>query len=234
MSATADVQISRFINRFLVRGDEQWPDDANKLRLSQVAFELLRSSCHISLSFINTLANIQHPSPASFPNRATQDNLDFWFFVPVRVQVKCNDHKAHVSSKGRSQMNPLNYLHLTGPEVDIRGSKVAVHYLLRHGDTDESVAVVFNFQDGRWKKVVEEPIVRLKNAYRDCNSAHLGRDPIYLQMAILNSVLRWWNNSLNSFDDQLISYVRNLSFCGVLSFLMLTCRPRKKTCFDRT
>ncbi|KAF2678699.1 hypothetical protein K458DRAFT_348121 [Lentithecium fluviatile CBS 122367] len=136
----------------------------------------------------------------------TQENLDFWFFVPVRVQVQCSDQKAHVSPKSKSQMNPLNYLHLTGPEVDIRGSKIAVHYQFRREDVDESVAVVFNFQDGRWKKVVEEPIARLKNAYRDCDSAHLKRDPIYLQMAILNSVLRWWNNSLNSFDDQLISY----------------------------
>ncbi|KAK4197912.1 hypothetical protein QBC40DRAFT_284633 [Triangularia verruculosa] len=199
-----------FINRDLVRGNEPWPDDANRLRLSQAAFLLLRSNCHLSPSFVNALANLQHPSPAGFPSQAAESSPNFWFFVPVRVQVQCSDSAVHVGSKSKSQMNPLNYLHLVGPNVDIRGSKIAVNYLFRYADADESMAVVFNFQDGRWKKVVEEPIIRLRNSYKECTSAPMSRDPIYLQMAILNSVLRWWNNSLNSFDDQLISYEEDL------------------------
>jgi hypothetical protein len=112
-------------------------------------------------------------------------------------------------------MNPLNYLHLVHPDVDIRGSKIAVYYLF-NTETDQAFSVVFNFQDGRWKKVVEEPILRLRDIYRGCDSASLGRDPVYLQTAILNSVLRWWNNSLNSFNDQLIAYVRLLYSHGGL------------------
>lgn len=138
--------------------------------------------------------------------------------MPIRVQVQCADKSAHASSKAKSQMNPLNYLHLAGPDVDIRWSKVAVYYRFSH-HPDKSFAIVFNFQDGRWKKVVEEPIVRLKDAYKDCDSPDIGRDPIYLQMAILNCVLRWWNNSLNSFNDQMISHVRH-STC-VFTFLLL-------------
>ncbi|PMD22291.1 hypothetical protein NA56DRAFT_98631 [Hyaloscypha hepaticicola] len=104
-------------------------------------------------------------------------------------------------------MNPLNYLHLAHPDgdIDIRGSKIAVYYTF-NPDTEQAFSFVFNFQDGRWKKVVEEPILRLREMYRGCNSVDLGRDPIYLQTAILNSVLRWWNNLLNSFNDQLIAY----------------------------
>ncbi|KAH7157288.1 hypothetical protein B0J13DRAFT_167676 [Dactylonectria estremocensis] len=139
-----------------------------------------------------------------FPSQAAHTNLSFWFFLPIRVQVKCRDPKAHI--KGKSQMNPINYLHLDGPNVDVRGSKIALHFWADGEDRGSTKAVVFNFQDGRWKRVVEEPIFRLRDSYQDCQSWRLGRDPIHLQMAIFNSALRWWNNSLSSVDDQLITY----------------------------
>jgi hypothetical protein len=104
-------------------------------------------------------------------------------------------------------MNPINYLHLDAPNVDVRGSKIALHFWVDGGGRGSPKAVVVNFQDGRWKRVVEEPIFRLRDSYQDCESRRLGRDPIYLQMSVFNSALRWWNNSLSSVDDQLIAYV---------------------------
>ncbi|KAF2466885.1 uncharacterized protein BDR25DRAFT_327593 [Lindgomyces ingoldianus] len=109
-------------------------------------------------------------------------------------------------------MNPANYLHLPQVrpvKVDIRGSKIAVYYLFRT-TTKHASALVINFQDGRWKKIVEEPMVRLRDIYRDCDNRDFGRDPFGLQIAVLVSVLRWWNNSLNSFNDQLIAYEETL------------------------
>ncbi|KAF4331823.1 hypothetical protein FBEOM_14404 [Fusarium beomiforme] len=103
-------------------------------------------------------------------------------------------------------MNPINYLHLDGPNVDVRGSKIALHFWAHGADGGSPKAVVFNFQDGRWKRVVEEPIFRLRDSYQDCQSPRLARDPIHLQMSVFNSALRWWNNSLSSVDDQLITY----------------------------
>lgn len=103
-------------------------------------------------------------------------------------------------------MNPLNYLHLSQPEVDIRGSKIAIYFVF-NSDTGISSTLVFNFQDGRWRKIVEEPIARLKEVFGGCQKSGFGRDPIYIQSVILTSALRWWNNALNSFNDQLIFYV---------------------------
>ena len=119
--------------------------------------------------------------------------------------------KKHIpSSAGKSQMNPLNYLHLSKHEVDVRGSQIAIYFRYNR-DTEKSSTIVFNFQDGRWKRVVEEPILRIKEILggdcRDCSA----RDPFYTQAVFLTSVLRWWNNALNSFNDQLIAYVRNAS-----------------------
>jgi hypothetical protein len=111
-----------------------------------------------------------------------------------------------MSSKGKRQMNPLNYLHLLDPDVDIRGSKIAVNYRV-DAQTGQASSLVFNSQDGRWKKIVGEPILRLREFYQGSSDSKIGSDPIYLQMAIMSSVLRWWNNALNSFNDQLIAYV---------------------------
>lgn len=141
-------------------------------------------------------------------------------FIPVRIQVESlgslSDHVASGSdtaqrrayrSKIGGQMNPRNYLHLPQSGVDIRGSKIAVVFRFKNG-TRQSSALVFNFFDGRWKKIIEEPIKRFKEALSSCADSLHGCDPIYLQAAILTSTLRWWNNSINSFNDQLIAYVR--------------------------
>lgn len=110
-------------------------------------------------------------------------------------------------------MNPLNYLHLPQPSVDVRGSKIAIYYLFNR-KMKHALTLVFNFQDGRWKKVVEDPLFRIRDAYRSCDDKDFGRDPFHVQAAVLTSVLRWWNNSLNSLNDQLIAYVR-MSLCEI-------------------
>jgi hypothetical protein len=134
--------------------------------------------------------------------------FDFWLLLPVRVQVQCpNKKKSHLSSAaGKSQMNPLNYLHLPRSEVDIRGSQIAMYFLFNPDDKVCST-IVFNFQDGRWSRVVEEPILRVKEALQESCKNGSGRDPFYVQAVFLTSALRWWNNALNSFNDQLIAYV---------------------------
>ncbi|KAF2176210.1 hypothetical protein K469DRAFT_36556 [Zopfia rhizophila CBS 207.26] len=104
-------------------------------------------------------------------------------------------------------MNPLNYLHLanTKPEVDIRGSQIGVYYRFDQNNLKSST-IVMNFQDGRWRKVVEQPIARIKEALEDKEREDSGRDPFYLQTVFLTSIFRWWSNALNSFNDQLIAY----------------------------
>lgn len=196
-----------------------------------MAFELLRSGFNLPPSFLTSLANIHHPSPRSFPSRSnlSGSSIDFWIFIPVRVQVQCNEAvKGHASSsKGRSQMNPRNYLHLPHSKVDIRGSKITVYFSFKNA-LRKSSALVFNFFDGRWKKIIEEPIIRLREAYGCCPQSSYGSDPIYLQAAILTSTLRWWNNSLNSFNDQLIAYawLPSLYECDVAVADDFSCRKR--------
>ncbi len=83
---------------------------------------------------------------------------------PFRYGFKFNETtREHIRPAQRQDSNePLNYLHLAHPEVDIQGSKIIVYYLF-NTSVDQAFAIVFNFQDGRWKKAVEEPILRLRD-----------------------------------------------------------------------
>ena len=200
-----------FINRYLVKGDCPWPQDSNKLRISAVAFEALRSHFDISPTFIASLADLHKPSGSGFPpppDRTVQNVFHFWFLLPVRVQVQCSDRKSsHTSNAaGKSQMNPLNYLHLAQPAVDVRGSQIAIYFTF-DPNTRTSSTIVLNFQDGRWSKVVEEPILRVREGLEQGNRNGCGQDPFIIQAVLLTSGLRWWSNVLSSFNDQLISYV---------------------------
>jgi hypothetical protein len=194
-----------------VKGDSAAPEDPNKLRLSKQAFSILRSHFGMSPSFISTLANLHKPLERACPcpSMSGDTAFNFWVILPVRVQVQCtNKKKSHIScTVGRSQMNPLNYLHLPSPGVDIRGSQIAI-YFHWNPEIRMSSTIVLNFQDGRWWKVIEEPISRVKEALETAAKNNSGQDPFHIQAIFLTSALRWWNNALNSFNDQLIAYVR--------------------------
>lgn len=205
-----------FINRYLVKGDSPWPQDSKKLRISAAAFEALRSRLDISPTFVASLADLHKPSGSGFPlppDRTVQNAFHFWFFLPVRVQVQCSEvqcsdrNSSHASTAtGKSQMNPLNYLHLAQSAVDVRGSQIAIYFTF-DPYTRTSSTIVINFQDGRWSKVVEEPILRVREGLEQGNRNGCGQDPLVIQAVLLTSALRWWSNVLSSFNDQLISYV---------------------------
>jgi hypothetical protein len=135
--------------------------------------------------------------------------FDFWYVLPVRIQVRCIDQtQGHISSTaGKSQMNPQYYLHLPEQKLDIRGSQIAV-YFQHNRRTHTSAVVVFNFLDGRWPKIVEEPLRRLEESLSHAKSIRTADDPFFIHVIYLTNVVRWWLNVLSSFKDQLIAHVR--------------------------
>ena len=104
-------------------------------------------------------------------------------------------------------MNPYHYVHLPDMEVDVRGFCIAI-YANHDSTTGNSNLVVFNFAQGRWAKVVEEPQKRVAGAiaYSAKNGQKLS--PYFLHLVYLTSVSRWWTNVMSSVYDQLIAYVR--------------------------
>lgn len=102
-------------------------------------------------------------------------------------------------------MNPLNYLHLAHPNVDVGGSQITLYFV--HNKVSQlSTTLVINFQDGRWDRIVEEPMSRIKECLTDTRS-NFRQDPFFVHSVYLATALRWWNDALQSFNDQLIAYV---------------------------
>lgn len=188
------------------------PVDANKFRISRKDFQHLISHFEISPTFVSAIANHQIPQGCgSRQNMFFYDPavFDFWYVLPVRIQVRCIDQtQGHISSTaGKSQMNPQYYLHLREQKLDIRGSQIAVHFQ-HNRRTNTSSVLVFNFLDGRWPKIVEEPLRRLEECLGHARSIRTSDDPFFIHVIYLTNVTRWWLNVLSSFKDQLIAHVR--------------------------
>ena len=201
-----------FISRFLTRNiSEPEPPDAHKLRISADALRLLASRYYASPAFLQALSRFYLPNGRGFRRYEGPDGKvawNQWFFLPFRVQVPCTDkQRSHATSTtGSNQMNPFHYLHLPNEEVDIRGSQIAV-YVCHDGRNDATTVICFNFMDGRWPGIIEEPQTRISEALKRPN---VPLDPILVHLVCFTTVIRWWNHALHSVNEQLIAYEKRL------------------------
>jgi len=205
-----------FINKYLVKDRHvSAPLDANKLRISSESFKRIARFYNLPASFVHTLCRHFLPSGRGYHELTTNNGSDgygHWYLLPVRVQVRCTDkRKGHVTSaSNNNQMDPLNYLHLPDAEVDIRGSCIAV-YAGHDLSTGNTTFVIFNLLDGRWAKVVEEPELRLAEAFHRAKKFERTLSPYLPHLVYFTSISRWWTNAISSVNDQLIAYVRLIS-----------------------
>lgn len=165
----------------------------------------------VSPTFIAAVANRYIPlGPGSRQNLHFHDPdvFEFWYNLPVRIQLRCTDTtQEHTSSTtGQFQMNPAFYLHLLERKVDIRGSQIAV-YFQHNRRTHSTNVIVFNLLDGRWPRIVQEPMDRIRESLQVSENLRPMDDPFFVHIVYLTSVLYWWLNVLSSFKDQLIAHV---------------------------
>ena len=201
------------ISRFLVRSSRNpIPDDARKLRISRSAFRFLFSHFEIPAAFVAALCRHYQTCGTGYRNLSgtatSSASWDYWCLLPVRVQVPCRDDaQVHTkSTAGSNQMDPFHYIHLSDAHVDIRGSHIGL-FVRQNRRVGTTTAVVVNFLDGRWSRIVDEPIVRVKEAIKSRGDGDAVADPSFVHLIYLSSVIRWWNNVLLSFNQQLIAHV---------------------------
>lgn len=201
-----------FINRYLIKNEfDPRSDNQYKLRLSPESLRLLASRNFVSSSFMFALPRFYIPNGQAFHHFDDEQGGSVshqWYFLPFRVQVPCTDKKrSHATSTtGSNQMNPFHYLHLPDEEVDIRGSQIAV-YFAHDGRSDSTTVLSFNFMDGRWPGIIEEPQTRIAETLKH---SKLTADPIFVHLVFLTTIARWWNNALHSVNEQLIAYEKRL------------------------
>lgn len=182
------------------------------LRISSQAFRILVARLFLPGSFIYALSRYHLPCGRGFSTRGTGEKdmrLELWYFLPVRVQYKCNDKATEHegSTAGSNQMNPFHYLlHLSDIGIDIRGSRIAVFskYSL---DRKSTVTIAVNFMDGRWSRAALEPKKRIKEAWDFKGEQDIPNGPFDVHCVYFTSALRWWTNALNSVNEQLMAYV---------------------------
>lgn len=210
------------------------PTDPNKLRLSKSAFHYLIYQLEIAPAFVFALSRYYLPTGRGYRQLSHIEaglTHHFWYILPIRVQVRCTDQeRSHAASTaGSNQMNPFHYLHLKEPQVDIRGSQIAL-YARYSPKMKSSFLLAVSLLDGRWKRMVEQPQARIDESLQTLK----GRDrqlletPFFAFVIYITTSLLWWINALHSFDDQLIAHVPTTFIIHLTDILKLIV-GRKKT-----
>ncbi|KAK4451010.1 hypothetical protein QBC34DRAFT_296159, partial [Podospora aff. communis PSN243] len=197
-----------FIHRFILRTIAcDAPKDVKRLRISELALRWLLVRFEVLPSFISSLLHQDCPPRFhEFTLRGHATSHVFWYNLPIRVAVPCVEEQAShtLSQAGSNQTNPGTYLHLNDMGLDIRSSRIIV-YCRKEGSTCQCVC--FDFQDGRWPTLVEEPYGRMKETLQHSQSRGLCQHSASMHLTILSSSVRWWTTALSRVKEQLICHV---------------------------
>ena len=188
------------------------PPDSNKLRISSACFESLAKHLMLPAAFIFSLT--RHYLPNGRGSRRLQlaesTAFDFWYFLPVRVQVKTGASGPAGDNQNSTQMNPFHKLQLPDVQLDIHRSCVGIFSRV-DPNSKRFTFVALDFMDGRWPGVALEPKERITEVFKRRAKAGSQFGGYYcVHLVYLSSAARWWTNSLNSVNEQLIAYEQKL------------------------
>ncbi|KAI0430425.1 hypothetical protein F5Y09DRAFT_307788 [Xylaria sp. FL1042] len=181
-----------------------------RLQISKETFRLLLYTFNVPVAFITALARPYRVCGTGFRHLSPRA-WDYWCMIPVRAIVPCRiqaqDHTR--STAGSNQMDPFHYVHLPGAKADIRGSSIGL--FIRHDyDTGHTSIICFNLLDSRLRNLIEEPTHRARYAIRSWSDMGLAINPRFIHAIYLSSALRWWNNVLLCFNQQLVMHEKQL------------------------
>ncbi|KAF6828946.1 hypothetical protein CMUS01_08378 [Colletotrichum musicola] len=181
-----------------------------RLRISSKAFRLLLSSFNVPVAFAAALARPYMVCGTGF-RQVSPRAWDHWCLIPVRTIAPCKvQAKEHTkSTAGSNQLDPFHYIHLSGAKADIRGSYIGLftqHAPGRGGTT----VVSFSLLDPRLRDLIEEPLNRVRAAVRRASGTGVAINPHFVHLVYLSSALRWWNNVLLCFNQELVMHEKQL------------------------
>lgn len=187
------------------------PDDANKLRISGDCLEALATKLSLPHAFIFALS--RHYLPNGRGTRKIQLNgttfFDFWYMLPVRVQLASGAVPAGDNDAGRNQMDPFNKLQLADHRIEIHRSCIGI-FCRTEASSRRTVFVTFDYMHGgKGPKVALEPKERIDEVVGH-NRDNIQGLSSSIHLVYLSSAARWWTNTLHSVNMQLIAHESKL------------------------
>jgi len=182
-------------------------NERGRLQISKQSFRLLLSTFDVPVAFVTALARPYMVCGTGF-RRTSPHGWDYWCLIPVRTVAPCRAHtRDHTNSTaGSNQLDPFHYIHLSGAKADIRGSYIGL--FIRHSHRAGRTTIIsFNLLDHRLRDLIEEPLRRARDAIRRSSGMGLAISPRFIHLIYLSSALRWWNNVLLCFNQQLVMHV---------------------------
>lgn len=229
---------SSFVHKLLVKDSTHKPDEARRLWISKAAFEALASYLDLPPALLSVISNRHQTTSIGYPMTPVRRGAEFdcWFRLPIRALVRCLDSatadKTTKESHRKNQMNPYHPLHLEKQDVDIRGFFVLIY--LRCGRIpSQFITLVINFQDGRWGKLIEEPIKHVRMSFESLRKNQEAPEPFTLPLVYLGHAVRLWDDVLNSCNDQLIAYASSPYMPRRYHLRVSNINTRKRSCLGR-
>jgi hypothetical protein len=182
-------------------------NERGRLQLSKQSFRLLLSTFDVPVAFVTALARPYMVCGTGF-RRISPQTWDHWCLIPVRTVASCRAKtKDHTNSTaGSNQLDPFNYIHLSGAKADIRGSYIGL-FIRRNIRAGRTTIISFNLLDYRLQDLIEEPLSRVRDTTRRSSGTGLAISPRFIHLIYLSSALRWWNNVLLCFNQELVMHV---------------------------
>jgi hypothetical protein len=182
-------------------------NERGRLQVSKQAFRLLLSTFDVPVAFVTALARPYMVCGTGF-RRISSHTWDHWCLIPVRTVASCSAQtKDHTNSTaGSNQLDPFNYIHLSGAKADIRGSYIGL-FIRRNTRAGRTTIISFNLLDHRLRGLIEEPLCRARDATGRSSGTGLAISPRFIHLIYLSSALRWWNNVLLCFNQELVMHV---------------------------
>lgn len=225
---------SSFVHKLLVKDNTHKPDEARRLWISKAAFEALVSYLDLPPALLSIISNRHQTTSIGYPMTPVRRGAEFdcWFRLPIRALVRCLDSAAidmnAKESHKKNQMNPYHPLHLEKPDVDIRGFFVLIY--LRCGRVpSQLMTLIINFQDGRWGKLIEEPIKHVRTTFESSRKNLETPEPFTIPLVYLGHAVRLWDDVLNSCNDQLIAYASSPGIPRRCRLHVSNINPRKRS-----
>ncbi|KAF8536658.1 hypothetical protein BDD12DRAFT_278100 [Trichophaea hybrida] len=122
------------------------------------------------------------------------------------MSLKCERPARHNdTSYGQHQRNPFHALHLGDRQIDIRGLEVGVCF--QYDFTRQKTRLVYiNLCSSQYKATNNHTLERIRHALEFGDLSAMGRDPFWVHLIFMGTVLSFWKDTLGHFAAELINH----------------------------
>lgn len=190
--------------------NEPFPEE-RAVQISPRAFQRLREYLPIPDAFSIAFTNNWRVHGSNFwpLQHVSEKSWWFWCMIPVRIVVGCSKEESHERSfAGQNQMDPVHYIHLSEPAVDIRGWDIGL--FVQHTPAVQTKILCVSLLDVPGSEKIDRVIDYIKSSIVARGNQTVGSEVFFVLSAFFSTAANWWDDVLENVNHQLVEYEKKL------------------------